>query len=326
MNFASQIITQPQYAFLQDNSDLAHCLYLTLSGSHGYGTSTPSSDVDLRGVLAEPARCLYGLSSFEQFEDRETDTVIYGLRKYITLCVNANPNALELLGTEEDSIAYITEAGQLLKDNAGLFLTQRVISSFGNYATAQLRRLTNALCHDHYSAAEQEHYLCQTLNGQLSHFNSVYTPLGKGGMEMYLDEENQLLFDVNLKGYPVRDFVGIYSEMNSTLKVYSKLNHRGRKKDDAHLYKHAMHLIRLLITGTDILAGKGILTKRRLEHDLLMDIRNGKYSYEEITALSDEYRAKFEAAAKATQLPKEPDITAVEKLMQQIYTKAGLIL
>jgi hypothetical protein len=49
--------------------------------------------------------------------------------------------------------------------------------------------------------------------------------------------------------------------------------------DDAHLFKHAMHLIRLLITGTDILRGHGIITYRKKEHDLLMDIRDGNYNF-----------------------------------------------
>jgi len=43
--------------------------------------------------------------------------------------------------------------------------------------------------------------------------------------------------------------------------------------------KHAMHLIRLLITGTEVLEGKGINTYREKEREFLLDIRKGKYSY-----------------------------------------------
>ena len=307
------------YEFLRTNPDLKHCIYLTLSGSYGYGTNTPQSDMDLRGVLVEQPKYLYGLQNYEQFEDIPTDTVIYGLKKYVALCVAANPNALELLGTDDTCVVVQTEAGRLLRGNADLFLSHRVINSFGNYATAQLRRFCNALCHDQYSEKEQEAHLAATLRGQIDHFNRTYSSFDENALRIYEDADGILKMDVNLSEYPVRDFVGIYGEMQNTVKAYNKLNHRNRKKDDAHLYKHAMHLIRLLITGIDILDGKGIITRRVEEHAFLMDIRNGRYTFDEIKQLAEEYQQRFQTAAERTSLPMEPDLEQVESLMLQIY-------
>ena len=316
-------LSGPDYDFLRRNPDLNGCIYLTLSGSHGYGTSIGTSDIDLRGVLVEPPNYLYGLQGYEQFEDLPTDTVIYGLKKYAALCVAANPNALELLGTDEDCIVLQTEAGRLLRENAHLFLSLRVIGSFGNYATAQLRRFCNALCHDQYSEEEQEAHLTATLGGQIEHFNRTYTSFGEDALRIYQDSTGMLRMDVHLEGYPVRDFVGIYGEIHNTVKTYNKLNHRNRKKDDAHLYKHAMHLIRLLITGIDILDGNGIITKRTSEHNFLMDIRSGRYPFDEIKALAEEYQERFRQAAERSTLPKEPDLEKVERLMMDIYQLTG---
>lgn len=80
-------IAGPDYDFLRQNPDLKNCIYLTLSGFYGYGTNIGTSDIDLRGVLVEQPRYLYGLQGYEQFEDLPTDTVIYGLKKYVSLCV-----------------------------------------------------------------------------------------------------------------------------------------------------------------------------------------------------------------------------------------------
>lgn len=319
MNDIKSKISGSDYDFLRQNPDLRNCIYLTLSGSYGYGTNISTSDIDLRGVLVEQPRYLYGLQSYEQFEDLPTDTVIYGLKKYLSLCVAANPNALELLGTDESCIVLQTDAGRLLRENAHLFLSQRVISSFGNYASAQLRRFCNALCHDQYSEEEQVTHLTATLQGQIDHFNRTYTSFGEDALRIYQDASGILRMDVNLQGYPVRDFVGIYGEIHNTVKTYNKLNHRNRKKDDAHLYKHAMHLIRLLMTGIDILNGHGIITKRTEEHALLMDIRNGHYSIDEIKRLAEEYQGKFRETANHTALPKETDPVAVENLMLKLY-------
>ncbi len=325
MDKIKQLIWGPEYYFLRENPDLQSTIYLTLSGSYAYGTNKNGSDIDLRGVAVEQPQYLYGLNTFDQFEELGTDTVIFGLKKYVSLCMSANPSALELMGTREDCIVHITPEGKLLRENAGLFFSRRAISSFGNYASAQLRRLSNALCHDSYDDAEQEGYLAATLSGQIEHFNRTYTPMGDSGMRIHLSEESapRLLFDVKLDGYPLRDFAGIYGEINNIIKTYGKMNHRNRKKDDAHLYKHAMHLVRLLITGEDILLGRGIITYREKEHDLLMDIRNGRYTFDEVMDMAKEHQKGFEKAAKETALPSQPNVAQVEALMWEIYRRTG---
>jgi len=77
------------------------------------------------------------------------------------------------------------------------------------------------------------------------------------------------------------------------------------------------------MTGTDILNGRGIITKRDAEHDFLMDIRNGKFSFKEIFAFADEYRKVFDTAARNTKLPDGPDLTRIESLQIQIFEECG---
>ena len=310
-----------EYNFIKTNPDLKNIAYLVVSGSHGYGTNNEGSDVDLRGFLVEEKRYLLGSESFEQFEDPSSDTVIYGLKKFFSLCRSANPNVLELLGADEDCIVMINDTGRKVRENTEMFFSRRVISSFGNYAMAQLRRLSNALCHDQYDADRQERYLRDLLTTNLDHFSRKYTAFDKNSIRLYIDKDrgNELLADINLKGYPLRDFVSIYSEMRETTKTYDKLNHRNRKKDDAHLFKHAMHLFRLLITGMDILNGHGIITRRAAEHDFLMDIRNGKYTFPEIFKMAEEYQIRFNEAAKKTKLPDEPDLERIEAMQIEIF-------
>jgi len=149
------LLDKSEYDFIRTNPDLSNIIYLVLSGSNAYGTSVEGSDYDLRGVLIEPPQYIYGLQQFEQFEDLASDTVIYSLKKFVSLLSKANPNVLELLGVDDDCIILINEQGKEIKRNANLFLSKRVIHSFGNYAIAQLRRLQNALCHDSYTDAEQ---------------------------------------------------------------------------------------------------------------------------------------------------------------------------
>ena len=314
------LLDKNEYDFIRTNPDLSNIIYLVLSGSNAYGTSVEGSDYDLRGVLIEPPKYIYGLQQFEQFEDLASDTVIYSLKKFVNLLSKANPNALELLGVDDDFIILINEQGKEIRHNADLFLSKRVINSFGNYAVAQLRRLQNALCHDSYTEEEQQKHLQTTLSSQLSHFQNTYTRFSKGAINIYTDNDI-LKFDINLQSYPVNDFVGIYSELSSIIKTYNKLNHRNNKKSEQGLFKHAMHLIRLLLTGTDILSGKGIVTKRKDEQAFLMDIRKGKMTFDEIWQIAKEYQTKFELAAKNTKLPEEPNFEKIEQMLIKMYQR-----
>ena len=268
-----------------------------------------------------------GLSSFEQFEDRATDTVIYGLKMFINLCLNSNPNVLEILGTKPEHLLVITKEGQLLRDNIDLFLSKRAIQSFGNYATAQLRRLQNALARDNYPQAEKEQHILNSILGQMEHLKRTYKNFTNSEINLYIDPsdkeemDTEIFIDINLKHYPLRDLKNIYSDMNNIVKDYSKLNHRNSKKDALHLNKHAMHLIRLLVTGTEILEGKGINTYREKEREFFLDIRKGKYSYNELFKMVDKYEQRFKLAAENTLLPDEPDYKRVEELMLEIYSK-----
>jgi len=314
----SPLLGKSEYDFIRDNPDLSQIIYLVKSGSYAYGNTIPDSDIDLRGVLVEPKKYLLGLKSFEQYEDLPTDTVIYGLKKFAALLAKANPNTIELLGVDDDCIEIITEQGEMLRNNAELFISARVASSFGNYALAQLRRLQNALYRDSFTEIQQYEYLKTTLNEQMEHFQRTYTHFSDGTIELFADECG-LKFDINLKKYPVTDFVGIYSELASIVRSYNKLNHRNNKKSEKQLYKHAMHLIRLLMTGTDILLGKGIVTRRSNEKDLLMSIRNEDISFDEIFSLVSEFQGKFHEASKLTKLPYEPDLEGIDRLIIKIY-------
>ena len=321
-------LNSSNYEFLRTDPNLGrNILILTTAGSIAYGTNVDTSDIDVRGVTIESKQDIMGLSSFEQFEDRTTDTVIYGLKKFITLCLNSNPNVLEILGTRPEHLLVITKEGQLLRDNVDLFLSKKAIQSFGNYATAQLRRLQNALARDNYPQAEKEQHILNSISGQMDHLKRTYKSFTDSEISLYIDKsdkeemETEIFIDISLKHYPLRDLKNIYSDMNNIVKDYSKLNHRNSKKDELHLNKHAMHLIRLLVTGTEILEGKGVNSYREKEREFFLDIRKGKYSYSDVFQMVDAYERRFKSAAENTSLPDKPDYKRVEELMIEIYGK-----
>ena len=319
-----------EYDFLRTDKHLGNnIILLTTGGSHSYGTNidTPehTSDLDIRGIAIENLNEIIGLSNFEQFINEATDTTVYGLRKVLSLMLNCNPNVIEMLGTKDEHLFICNRYGKLLRDNVDLFLSKKAINSFGGYATAQLRRLQNALARDNYPQNEKEIHILNTVKNQLATIDDRYKAIGNGTLNIYIDKsdkediETEMFMDIELKNYPLRDFKNIYSEMHNVVRDYAKLNHRNSKKDELHLTKHAMHLIRLLQMGKEILEGKGVNTYRGNDIPLMLDIRNGKCTYDEIFEMVDKYEKEFQYASDNTNLPAKPNYHKVEELLMEIY-------
>ncbi|MDP4144444.1 MAG: nucleotidyltransferase domain-containing protein [Bacillota bacterium] len=319
-------ISGANYDFLRNDERLGNnIILLTTGGSHAYGTDVPTSDLDIRGITLNTSKEILTMSFNEKpFEDKATDTTIYFLKQVAGLFISCNPNSLEMLGTKPDHLFMLSKEGKLLRENYDIFLSIKAVSSFGGYAIQQLRRLQNALARDSYPQKEKEKHILNSIFKQFLTLTDRYKKITGDELYLYLDKSDKLDFDeeifmdISLKHYPLRDFKNIYGEINNVIQSYDKLNHRNSKKDELHLNKHAMHLIRLLIMGSEILEGKGINTYRAKERELLLEIRSGKYSYDEIFEMVDEYDKQFKYAAKHTNLPEEPDYKKIEDIIIEI--------
>ena len=57
-----ELVTSPEYDFLRTNPHLGdRIMFLTLGGSHAYGTNVETSDVDIRGVAMNSASDIVGV-------------------------------------------------------------------------------------------------------------------------------------------------------------------------------------------------------------------------------------------------------------------------
>lgn len=326
-----EMVNGHAYDFLRTNPHLTgRIMFLTLGGSYAYGTNIETSDVDIRGCAMNSKSDLLGLTDFEQVVNTQTDTTIYGFNKLVSLLLNCNPNTIELLGCKPEHYFYISDAGQSMIDNRKLFLSKRAANSLGGYATQQLRRLENALARDRMSQADSEEHIRKAMDRALKGFCDRYTVFDKGGIKLFTDMSNrdeldrEVFCDIHLEKYPAREFSIMMNTLSNVIGNYEKLNHRNHKKDDNHLNKHAMHLIRLYMMCFDILEKGEINTYRANDRDFLLSIRNGAFQKEDGTYkpeffdMVSEYEKRLSYAKEHTALPANPDMKKVEEFVMDI--------
>jgi hypothetical protein len=219
-------------------------IYLTRAGSKSYGTDTPESDVDIRGIAIPPVEYFFGTQKhFEQAMQAEPDIVVYGLQKFIRMLTGCNPNALELLFTEpEDQIEVHPIAAKLI-EKRDLFVTQLAARTFLGYAQSALISLHRSIT--------------------------------------FIDIKNQ--------------------------------KRRDRVAKFGFDTKNAMHLVRILRMGKEILSGKGVVVRRPDAQELL-GILNGDWPLEDIQTWASVAESEIESILKKSPLPAEPDKAAIEKL------------
>lgn len=329
------IVNSQEYDFIHTNPHLnGKIIFLTFGGSHAYGTNIEGSDVDIRGCAMNSAADLLGLSGFDQVQDNATDTTIFSFNKLVNLICSCNPNTIEMLGCKPEHYCMVSDIGRAFLDNKKMFLSKRAVHSFGGYANQQLRRLQNALARDSYPQTEKERHILGSVKSAMMDFENRYAMFGEGAIKPYIDVsehedlETEIFVDVTLKHYPLRDYKNIWSDMNNIVKDYGKLNKRNNKKDDEHLNKHAMHLVRLYLMCLDILEKGEINTYREHDRDYLLEIRAGKYQkpdgtfYMEFFDLIDEYERKLEYAKNNTSLPEKPNFHEIEEFVMSVNRMA----
>jgi len=334
MNF-KEIMNTSEYDFLRTNPRLGNrILLIGLGGSHAYGTNNENSDIDFRGITLNLPSDLLGLTEFEQYEDRATDTVIYSFNKIIRLLLECNPNTIELLGLDEEQYLIKNSLGQELLEHKGLFLSKRAAKSFGGYASAQLRRLQNAVARDRMPQQEREQHIYNSVKNALEDFQRKAELFDKGNVQIYIDEsdnpefQTEIFIDAEYKHLPLRDYQNMLGTMNNVIREYDKIGKRNKKKDDYHLNKHAMHLIRLFMMAIDILEKGEIRTHRTEDLPLLRSIRRGDFQKEDKTFSKEfydmlaEYEKRLEVATKNSFLPDNPNMEQVEKFVEYVNRRA----
>jgi predicted nucleotidyltransferase len=295
-------------------------VFETLVGSQVYGTATPDSDFDYRGVCVLPMEMTDHLfANFEQKDswgdqklpyppERTKDRVVYNLKKFMKICLDANPSVLELLFVPETFWVKSSAAWRYISENRGVFLSKKVKFTFTGYAHSQLSRIKRHrgwLLNPPKEEPTREGYglpknpLLST--EQLSALLTIPEEfVGKNHQEMARKE---------------KAFHEARTHWNMYMEWFKHRNPARAEMEKKFGFdcKHASHLIRLMYEGEEILT-KHTITLPRPEAKLLMDIRNGGYSYEKVVEMAEGMDAKFDTLYETSTLPHGPSFVTANEI------------
>ena len=327
----NNIIRGSEYNFLNTNARLGKNIsMLCVSGSYGYGTNVSTSDIDLRGFALPTERDILLGEDFGQVENRGTDTVIYSFDKILHLLAGCNPNVIELLGLPANNYIVCNKVALNMIENSEMFLSKLAVNTFGGYANQQLRRIENRSAKK-VTQEDFEKYMLQTIKHTEFEYKNKYGVELVDKIKLYIDKSNkqdldvELFLDLDLRHIPLRDLTDLISDMQNIIRMYNKT---GGRNQNALLHdklgKHMMHLVRLYYTCFDILEQHKIITYRAVEHNLLMDLRNGVYLKDnkptlEFSELLNQLERRLEYDKNNTDLPDKPNMQRIKDFRYYVY-------
>lgn len=291
------------------NSDWT--IFETLAGSHLYGTNTPESDIDIRGVCIPPASVRDNpFQNFEQQEFPGEDKVIYSLKKFFQLASDCNPNIIELIFSTGNSVTVWTHQWERIYNNRHLFLSTKAKFTFTGYAFSQLKRIKlhrEWLLNPPKEKPEREHWdLPETpIWGFEKLQNLIYAP------EECIQHQYRR-YALNEMSYrSAKEYWDNYDK-------WQKTRNPKRAALEAHYgydTKHGSRLYRLLTQGLELLE-TGHITLPRPDKDVLLDIRNGKYTYDQLMEMTKDFEDRINNCNSV--LPKNPNISKLADLYQEL--------
>lgn len=337
-------------------------IFKTIVGSRAYGTNTPESDTDIRGIaVMDDPRYYFGyLDKFEQFEDNKKDIVIYDVRKAFKLMADANPNMLDLLFADERFHQHVHPEFMQVIENRDKFLSKNVRYRYTGYAFAQLKRIRTArswLLNPPKAKPERSDFGLPDnkllSKDDIGAFHKVMANLLEGSVEYmnFSDSTKEELQNVNWIGLiqsrgikesyadEIQKMTGAsdawmdmlqreqkYITAKKHFDSYTQWKKSRNKKravlEEKYGYdpKHAMHLIRLMRLGVEILE-TGKVNVFRPDREELIAIRNGAWTYDQVEEYAESMENKIINLYETSHLPHKPNYKFINKMCVDIISK-----
>lgn len=297
-------------------------------GSYLYGTMTPESDLDLKGVFVPSAKDILlqraaktirkgrQKQALEKNKANDVDEELFSLQKYLDLLIDGKPVALDMLFAPDWAMtAPVSGIWLDIRRNRNKILTKKS-SSFIEYC----RRLANkyGIKESRVAAARAALVLLTDLVNnypatmKLSEFSLAIKNLVAKTEHMefvslptkpYETMVHWVVCDRRLPfATTIKYALGVVQRMVNTYDTHTLL---AEKKKGVN-WKALSHAVRIGHEGLELLEN-GFITFPLPNAEHIVDIKLGRLTYREVSSEIEELLVKIEKASDKSVLRSEPD-------------------
>lgn len=312
-------------------------LYLAKSGSQLFGTATPTSDLDVKGVFLPSRESLYLQSAPQQFtrntnnsgsgmknSSDDVDVTVWSVQFWLKLVLRGDINAVSLLfsHTNPEAVLEGTDTA-FLKSLRGLDATRllsRQLSGMMGFAYAQAIRYTDRGKHLRAVRAAIDHLERAThgLVGDVAPTILLEIADDRLASERVNDAgQRQLAVLEKAFDYTARASWAL-GPLRELEQGYGK---RSRAAMSAGVdFKAFSHSLRVLEEIRQLhLTGRVHYPHAPAFATVMRDAKIGAYTYEALVALMDEKLEAARAAEARSLLPERPDREYAEAFLLSLY-------
>lgn len=309
-------------------------------GSHLYGTDTPNSDLDLKGIYLPTAREIV-LHSYkktisttrpkrehERNNKDDVDIEIFSLDRYVELLTQGQTVALDMLFAPHHSYTYTCWDTGIMDDiqlNKEKFLSKSMCNSFFGYAKQQAAKygvkgfrvaaLREALefvkQFDNKTKLEECDPEFYFRKNNSEHIRFVDCKGPNGTISTHLE--------VCDKKYPLHASVKYVKEQLQ--RRFEEYGHRAllAEKNEGVDWKALSHAVRVNSQAKELLQDHHI-TFPRPDKDLLLEIKLGHMDYKVVAEIIEQGLAEMTELEKTSTLPDAPDMEFVNNFIYGIFS------
>lgn len=299
-------------------------IFECITGSNLYGFATATSDIDRRGCFIPSKDYTFGMKEVEQVEQKSPDRTIYSIYKLFKLLATNNSTIMEMLFVPEKHIILIEDEWDEIRKNAHLFMSKKIKFTFTGYAFAQMKRIAG---HKKWNDDPDE-----TPPKKEDFINTMKLKIGEkpqviqhGWSEITVTDINYETQEITIQYFREAEYKTHLKHHHEYLTWKENRNETRSELEKKYGYdcKHACHLIRLLKMCLETLHDHTIYVDRAEYGDaqLYLDIRSGKYKYEELMDMATEINNQIEDHYEKSTLQYTPNFEKINELLIKVVGK-----
>lgn len=301
-------------------------------GSKVYGTSTPESDTDYKGVAIPSGKDIVLQKTFSSINTStgndsskntkdDVDREIYSLHYYLKLLAEGQTGAIDMLFTPKEYIIQTSPTWERIVNNKDAILNKNM-TSFVGYCKGQAAKYS--LKGEYLEALE----LVLGYYGKVSNQSRVsqhIPPIHQQIKVVTIYNKTTLVDDYYIQVGP-KTKVPFSAKVQTLLQTYQEQYEQygarahAAKTNQGLDLKALYHACRIVDEGIELLK-TGNITFPRPNARFLLDIREGKVPFETISIYIDEGLKELTSLKETSKLRNEPDRKYIEEFILSEYVE-----